>query len=1170
MRFGRLELKSTLGAGPAGPVYLAIDQTNAEWEVRTLVDFAASPGKWRALRFRLRLLAMIDHEVILRPGETDFDHDPAYLALPASQPAGTIAWFDQPQEFARGVVAVVAEAHRIGLILGAIGKDHLRRTSAGRLAIDLTGTGEAGTTEPPAESTTEDDILRLGELLKILLDIAGPAGDAGAARWPGWPDLVRMMLSPDPADRPLAIEVARWFDCEQQASSTPPVDVLAQVASTPPVGDVELVRPSSPSSSNLDATIDPSDRPAPAKSQKPRLPGTGDQIGRFLLLDRLGEGGMGVVHKAEDRADGSVVAIKLLKAEAAASPSSRRRFVKEARMLAKLDSPFVTRLIAADTDDAICYMAVEYVPGTNVGEHLEKAGVIPEKTALELIADAARGLAVAHRLGIIHRDIKPDNLLMLPEGHTGPRVKVTDFGLARLAVQSESLEVTKAGVLLGTPRYMSPEQFGGRTVDSRADVYALGATLFHLLTGQPPFPQTNLMQLTRAVISEPAPAADRVNPSVSAAAATLVSRCLAKEPSDRPADAGVFLREVERLLRGDAVDIVAHPRTPTASPREVGYAHQWNLDSSPAQLWPHVSNTERLNRAVGLPALRYEIRKDPVLGTRRFAHAKIIGFKMEWEEHPFEWIEGRRMGILREFARGPFVWMLSVVELTPRPGGGTLLTHTLRAEPRNWLGRLIAPSNLGKNSRKGLEAVYRRIDDSLKMKDAGEQVIDTFEKPTRLSAARQRRLETRLERLALAGSAAADATEMLGIYLANAPDQEVARIKPLAVARRFGVEDNVMTETCLRSVGEGLLQLQWDVICPLCRIPSGHRDTLRDVLEHESCPTCDAAFQTDFATAVELVFRVHPEVREIEAGTYCAGGPAHSPHVVAQVRLAPNERVELEMALSEGLYRVRGPQLPFNIDLRVAANAANARWEVDLESAPRETLAPVCAGGQTLVFQNGPTRELIIRVERSADRDDVLTAARVMALPAFRELFPGELLSPGQLAPASSITLLQAAPDHSEEMFKALGEARAFQLIQATLRVIETRVRAEGGVVVKTVGEGLLAAFNEVSHAVQAALSLQAAMAENPLVADMPLRVAVHRGMAMVATINNQLDYFGQTPRLTGKLLDLAGRNELAISATTASDHDVNSLFDGRTIRLGEIPRAGLGPILTYLVPLVK
>ena len=377
-----------------------------------------------------------------------------------------------------------------------------------------------------------------------------------------------------------------------------------------------------------------------------------------------------------------------------------------------------------------------------------------------------------------------------------------------------------------------------------------------------------------------------------------------------------------------------------------------------------------------------------------------------------------------------------------------------------------------------------------------------------------------------------------------------------------------MADACLRAVGEGLLELAWDVICPLCRIPALRRDALRELREHETCPACDASFRTDFATAVELSFRPHPEVRTVEAGTYCAGGPAHSPHVVAQVRVAAGERFELDLALSEGAYRVRGPQLPWSLDLRVEPESAVRRWEIDLAAGGRGPVPPLAAGGQVLVLANGHARELVVRVERSAVRDDALTAARATALPAFRDLFPGELLCPGQLAPASVVTLLLVRVEGVENLFEREGEGRAFQRLQAAFRAIEGRVRAEGGAVVKTVDEAVVAAFGTAAAGVRTALGLADAVAADPVAGGLKLKAAVHRGLALVATLNDRLDYFGLTPKLAGLLLDAAPAGGLLVSSATADDPEVDGLLLSRSSRIARVPWGDRDCAFARLVPL--
>src|SRR5262245_44264579 len=270
----------------------------------------------------------------------------------------------------------------------------------------------------------------------------------------------------------------------------------------------------------------------------------------------------------------------------------------------------------------------------------------------------------------------------------------------------------------------------------------------------------------------------------------------------------------------------------------------------------------------------------------------------------------------------------------------------------------------------------------------------------------------------------------LGAYLATAPAQEVARIRPIAVARRLGLPSDAVIDACLHGAREGLLSTLWDLLCPLCRIPSQITDTLKAIRDHGHCEACNLDYELDFGRSVELIFRAHPSIREAELGVFCVGGPAHSPHVVAQVRVAPGERVELELELCEGSYRLRGPQLAAAVGLRVQAGVAGVpRWEADLGRLTRSpvTLRP---GGQVLGLANTGANELVVRLERTADRDDALTAARAASLALFRELFPGEVLSAGQLVSVCDVTLLASEVLGLSE----LSESEAFARLHSLLR----------------------------------------------------------------------------------------------------------------------------------------
>jgi class 3 adenylate cyclase len=316
-----------------------------------------------------------------------------------------------------------------------------------------------------------------------------------------------------------------------------------------------------------------------------------------------------------------------------------------------------------------------------------------------------------------------------------------------------------------------------------------------------------------------------------------------------------------------------------------------------------------------------------------------------------------------------------------------------------------------------------------------------------------------------------------------------------------------------------------------------------------------------------MVFRAHPEVRTSEAGTYCVGGPAHSPHVVAQARVAPGERIELGLALAPGAYRLRGPQLAHWLDFRVEEGHGLRRWDLALTRPPGPDFPRVLrAGSQTLVLTNDHAGELVVRVERVAPRADALTAARASSLAQFRTLFPGEVLSPGQMVSVAAATLLVTELEDPDRLYSEEGDARAFTVLHEMFRRLADHVRAGGGAVVKTVGEGVVASFADAEAAVRVALDLPAVLAAGQTGAGLRLRIGVHRGPALAATVNDQLDYFGAVVRQSLALPAAARGGGLVLTEAVAGDPAVAALLHaaGREGVLveAELPGTGIVPVL--------
>src|SRR5262249_55286990 len=230
-------------------------------------------------------------------------------------------------------------------------------------------------------------------------------------------------------------------------------------------------------------------------------------------------------------------------------------------------------------------------------------------------------------------------------------------------------------------------------------------------------------------------------------------------------------------------------------------------------------------------------------------------------------------------------------------------------------GRLMANLKIGRQGRRAMDRVYRRIDAALLGRMGRDPLTDRFEPPPALTREQTGRIERWIESL---GEHRIDpvAAERIGDFLTLAPAPEVARIRPLALARRLALQPDQVIAACLHGAHDGALVLLWDILCPVCRIPAKFVAALAELGAHGHCDVCRLDYELDFGRSVELIFRAHPEIRESDLGTYCIGGPAHSPPVVAQMRGRPGERLVLNLSLDEGRYRLSGPQLGFVLEFR--------------------------------------------------------------------------------------------------------------------------------------------------------------------------------------------------------------------------------------------------------------
>lgn len=291
-----------------------------------------------------------------------------------------------------------------------------------------------------------------------------------------------------------------------------------------------------------------------------------NQIGPYETVSVLGSGGMAVVYKARDPAANRLVALKVLALRLAADAEFVARFEREVKATSALCHPNIVASFGAGSDQGRPYLAMEYVEGESLGELLDRQGALPEGRALELARAIASALAYAHSQGVIHRDVKPDNVLLGKDG----AIKLTDFGLAKLL--REDLRLTQSGIAIGTPHYISPEQVSAsRYIDHRADLYGLGALLFHMVTGQVPFAGRNnneiMLKHLEGKLRDPRQLAPRLSPGASA----IIRKLLQKKAAARYDSASQLIEDID-LLRSSGATRHAVPAKAALRLKERGCA----------------------------------------------------------------------------------------------------------------------------------------------------------------------------------------------------------------------------------------------------------------------------------------------------------------------------------------------------------------------------------------------------------------------------------------------------------------------------------------------------------------------------------------------------------------------------------------------------------------------
>jgi class 3 adenylate cyclase len=556
--------------------------------------------------------------------------------------------------------------------------------------------------------------------------------------------------------------------------------------------------------------------------------------------------------------------------------------------------------------------------------------------------------------------------------------------------------------------------------------------------------------------------------------------------------------------------------------RALVYRWDWSLGASPGALWPLVSDTNRFNYETRIPAIE-QLGIEP--SGRRRLRLRAAGRWLEYTEEPFEWVRPRRFGVVRRYRRGPLAELRVRVELEPRTGGGTHLTYEATARPRGLLGRPILAAAIGRSARRRMDAEFRRLDRIAQ----GEPSRSARARP-RLASGGRERLDGLRRRLD--GVVPARLADALVAAIAEGDDLELVRLRPYALADEWGEDRREVLELCLHSTRAGLLESRWELVCPSCRGAVQTAPSLDGIERTVHCDSCQIDASASLDRSVELTVRPNPAVREVEARTFCVAGPGVTPHVVAQQILAPGEERSLELSLEAGAYRVRTVGVPGAEPFVVPPG----------EEATRVTL------------RNAAGDERVVVAERTAWSDCAATAADVTALQAFRDLFAAEALRPGDEMSIGSLTVAFTDLRDSTRLYREIGDAPAFGSVVSHFDVVRDAIALQGGALVKTIGDAVMAVSRRPVASLEAMLDAQARLGEpDERVRPLLLKAGIHAGPCIAVTLNERLDYFGTTVNAAARIVGLSSGRDVVISGAVRADPEVEALLAGGGLRAEQL-----------------
>lgn len=574
----------------------------------------------------------------------------------------------------------------------------------------------------------------------------------------------------------------------------------------------------------------------------------------------------------------------------------------------------------------------------------------------------------------------------------------------------------------------------------------------------------------------------------------------------------------------------------------VHFKWDWQLNSSADELWHLVSDTNRLFKNLKHPSVQpadisYEAKKE---------HLQLsydsIKYSDAWIEEPYEWEFPFRLGVKRNYRNGPYKEVTIRIDQYPN-SNGTKLRYQVWITPGNALLSYFGILKLKTLIRGRLKKYFKSCDELC----SKELLPYQQELEKSLQTGSRKRMDAISTNL-IQQTGRADIVGELIDFINRADEIDLKHIKPLKLARQWQADPSSVLQVFLHSVKEGLLNFNWNLTCPSCRTVQKTCKTLSEIHEPIFCYNCNEEFHVNFNRSIRLSFKPNPLIRKISGKSYALADPQKSPHILIQQYLKPGQSRYIKTQLNDGEYHLKASD---------AKGRATLQVDEDGKDTIRVRLTEMGISGQAkivnqpnIIFENTTQKEQLLTIEKTTWDQDEVTAAHVTSLQIFRDLFANEVLRKGEKIAVDQLTLMFTDLFNSTGMYHKEGDNQAVGRVIEHFDVLHQAVAKEGGAIVKTIGDSVMAVFSNPAQAFRAFTNAQKVISKDKRFdKSLKLKAGIHHGSCVAVNLNSKIDYFGSTVNLASRLVDYADENEVVISDVVSSHSDMQQILTDQRFR---------------------